>query len=258
MNFPRRETFKSAPILYAHRGACIDLPENTLEAFEAGLKQGADALELDIQCSSDGALIVFHDDDALRMCGINQEISSTKYAEIKKWRVLNNGKARKIPLLTDLLEAFPSVVKNIDIKPNSLHVAELAVETVRRHGQTNKVLLTSSHHRVLKKVRELKYEGPIGSSSTDVAHIFFYPHALLVKIKKPGQRVQVPLRQGLIKFSTTRFIKKCHRAGLLVDFWVINDMSVAKSLLDLGADGIMTDDPSAIIDAFAARRTTAH
>jgi glycerophosphoryl diester phosphodiesterase len=69
--------------------------------------------------------------------------------------------------------------------------------------------------------------------------------------------VQVPVKQGAIRFDRIAFIAKCHSLGLRVDYWTVDDPAEATRLLALGADGIMTNDPAAIRAAFVAAPSTA-
>src|SRR5207245_7758006 len=71
----------SGPRLYAHRGAAAELPENTLPGFERALQVGADALEMDVHRTRDGVIVVSHDPDGARCCGVAQAIVATDWAE---------------------------------------------------------------------------------------------------------------------------------------------------------------------------------
>lgn len=240
------------PLLFAHRGASALLPENTLEAFSVSMRQGATALELDVQCTRDDVIVVFHDDNGRRMTGVNKLISAFEYSDIKKWQVGQHSPALRIPTLEEFLEAFPLVLKNIDIKSRPLWVVDLVVKIIRRHKATETVVLTSSNNRSVDRIRELDYEGAIGSSYLDVAMALCLSKNQLRSRRRAGDRVQVPTSFGLLRFDRPTFIRKCHYADLLIDFWVINDAIEAKRLLALGADGIMTDNPSLLQPLFEA------
>lgn len=259
------DTSKPAPILFAHRGASAYLPENTLEAFSAGLEQGASAIELDLQCTQDNVIVVFHDENGQRMAGINKAISETPYKKIKQWQISHDPlfplkdqaltQSFTVPTLEDVLHHFPHVLKNIDIKKPSPKIVDLVVNIIKNFKATENIVLTSEFSANIKQIHTHNYDGILGSSRTDVARARFLPKAFLKKYCRAGSRVQIPVKWRSFRFDTKSFIDKCHYAGLLVDFWVINDSKEAQRLLSLGADGIMTDDPAALQHLFASSKT---
>ena len=78
-------SFSDRPLLFAHRGARTRFPENTLPAFIAAIEDGANALELDVQLTSDGVVVVMHDDDGERMCGVRQMVKDTTWTTVSSW-----------------------------------------------------------------------------------------------------------------------------------------------------------------------------
>ncbi len=238
--------------LYAHRGASASLPENTMEAFTEGLNAGANALELDIRCTSDDQLVVIHDEDGRRLAQIDRKITNCTWEEVRKWDVSCGLKSNliarefkrklyRIPRFEKVLQAFPKVVINVDIKTCEAHVPKLVLAAIKKNNAVDTTIVTSFYKNVMKRVHDLGYEGQMGFCKTDVGKLFFLPEFMLRGLK--GNIAQVPISVLCLNFAQKSFINKCHNLGLKVDFWTINDPALAKSLLDLGADGIMTDDP---------------
>jgi glycerophosphoryl diester phosphodiesterase len=93
-------TTRSAEII-AHRGASAEAPENTIEAFQLGLDQGADAIECDVHLSADGELVVIHDADLRRVAGIDKAINELALADLK---ALDS----RIPSLSEVLDLVPA------------------------------------------------------------------------------------------------------------------------------------------------------
>lgn len=104
--------------IYAHRGASAVLPENTLPAFARALADGADALETDVHLSKDGHVIVHHDATGLRTASVSRKVRDTTLADLRRWEAGHymNVAGHHVPTLAELLEAFPRVPVNVDIK----------------------------------------------------------------------------------------------------------------------------------------------
>ena len=249
--------------IYGHRGAPATFPENTMVSFEEALRVGADAIETDIRLSSDGKVVVFHDADASRLVGHSRSIESSTWSEIADWDVGYAyqeasggrpfvGKGIRAPLLEDVLSAFPTTRLNIDIKDGTDRAIQATVEVLRSAGAEQRVLLTSFHTRARHRLVELGYRGPLGFGIGQVLGLRFAPSPLLKFGRRAGDRIQIPVQQTGIRFGKPAFIKKMHALGIAVDFWTINDVQRARELIDLGADGIVTDDPQRIGEALRA------
>jgi glycerophosphoryl diester phosphodiesterase len=248
-------------LLYAHRGANFRLPENTIEAFRQGLQDGANALEMDVHATLDDVVIVFHDEDGQRLAGRGDLVRKTRWSTIKTWDLGANlradpvarhfmDKTFRVPTFEEVLNAFPSVPLNVDIKPDSLRLTSLIIELIRKAKAVERVRLTSSHLSVHNMLHALRYEGPVGMSSLEVYALYFAPEAWLQNMRLQNRAVQMPLRHGPFRLDGKNFIDKCHRLGMRVDYWVINNRDMAKELLAKGADGIMSDDPATILSVF--------
>ncbi|HKU38226.1 MAG TPA: glycerophosphodiester phosphodiesterase family protein [Polyangiales bacterium] len=240
------------PLLFAHRGAPSEHAENTLPAFAAALEQGADVLELDVRMSSDGHVMVSHDETGQRVYGMSQAISCTNFSTIKRWRVKrDNGLSYEPATLAEVLEAFPKVPLNVDVKQESPSMLLSLFDVIMGHAAEDRVLLTSFSARTLHRIRRLGYRGPIGMSQRDVALFVLGPRCLCSYARRGAARLQIPTRYAGLDLSTRLCIEKAHAFGLPVDYWVVNDPAEAERLLDLGADGIVTDEPKLLADVFA-------
>lgn len=256
------------PLLLAHRGASAERPENTLAAFELALDLGADVLELDVHPSRDGVLIVSHDPDALRSAGVARALADCDWAEIAGWDAgvgFQNssgerpfaGRGLGLPRFEDVLTALPNALFNVDVKLARDHELRSLLAAIRARQAESRVLLTSFSSEVLGLVRSLRYEGPLGLAESEVKRLFMSPAFLTRWFPLAGSRVQIPVRTDWLDLSRARLIDKCHRLGLAVDYWVINDPAQAERLLARGADGIFTDDTRALARVFARSPRTA-
>ncbi|MET0391242.1 MAG: glycerophosphodiester phosphodiesterase family protein [Polyangiales bacterium] len=240
------------PLLLAHRGAPGEHVENTLPSFWTALAYGADVLELDVRMSADGHIVVSHDATGSRVFGVDRAISATRYSDIKSWRVRGaSGLLYEPAGLSEVLEAFPSAALNIDVKQDRPDMLPSLLDLIMGHAAEERVLLTSFSARTLGRIRALGYHGPLGMSQRDAAFFLLGPRLPSLMPRGGAQRLQLPVRYGKLQLATRANIERAHAAGLRIDFWVVNNVVEAERLLDLGADGIVTDDPLSIARVYS-------
>lgn len=114
----------------------------------------------------------------------------------------------------------------------------------------DRVTIASFQTRTAIEVRRKGYAGETVLSQLEVITLLGMPAVLWRSLPYTGGAAQIPVAQGAIRFDRPAFLAKCHSLGLRVDYWVIDDPAEAKRLLDLGADGIMTNDPAALRPLF--------
>jgi glycerophosphoryl diester phosphodiesterase len=224
--------------IYAHRGASLEYPENTMAAFRRAVELGADALETDVHATADGVVVTSHDPDGARVFGAPRRIADCGWAEVRSWGV---------PSLEEVVGAFPGLPINVDLK---VDVAEIAVALLRRLEVEERVTLASFSSGTLRRVRALGYRGPTSLGRSEVVRLVSLPAAAQRgPLAPPGKAAQLPL-----SLAKSWVIRRCHALGLRVDYWTVNEPALARSLVELGADGIMTDDPASIVPALRGPR----
>jgi glycerophosphoryl diester phosphodiesterase len=250
-----------ARLLYAHRGASAECPENTMAAFERAMAIGVDALEMDVHVTRDDQLIVAHDDTAQRMSGSTCKWSDLDFAAARRldagWGFVAAdgsrpfaGKGIAVPAFEEVLVSFPAVRINVDIKGDRAVVAML--DLLHRMKAEERVTLASFQRATLVDVRKRGYAGMTGLSQSEIASLLALPAVAWRQLPNTGLAAQVPVKYGPVRFDRPSFIAKCHSLGLRVDFWTVDDRAEAQRLLDLGADGIMTNDPAVLRPLFRA------
>lgn len=252
------------PILYAHRGASAELPENTLPSFARAIELGADALETDAHLTRDGVVVLSHDETGMRMAGVPRAIRDCTWEEVRGWDVgwgFRRGFERpfknrgyRVPRLEEALVEIPDVVFNVDAKPRDDRMVDALVSVVRSLRAENRVRIASFHAENLRRVRKMGYAGETGLAQSEVIRLVFQPLRLLRRFPVPGNAAQIPVKVGPIRLDSTSFLDKAHALKLRVDYWTIDDPDQAKRLLALGADGIMTDDPARVAPVVRAFR----
>jgi glycerophosphoryl diester phosphodiesterase len=244
---------RPGPRLYAHRGASHELPENTIAAFQCAIDLGADAIETDAHLTRDGHVVLSHDPTGERMCGAPIAIADATLAEVQRW---DAGKGHRVPTLEEALATFPGIPFNVDAKSMQPEMPARIVEVVRRAKAEDRTLLASFASSTLRRIRALGYRGPTGLGQSEVVRLLAVPtRALrLPPFRLRGAAAQLPYRHFGLDLGTRRVIDKCHRLGLVVHYWTVNDPALATHLLDQGADGVMTDDPRTVGPAVVAWR----
>jgi len=278
--------------LWGHRGAPAERPENTLPSFLLALERGANALELDVHMTRDGQLVVSHDPSGRRVARAPERIRRSSLSEVKTWdagfgfiaprprawltRLRAQrwapaqlfdpfrgrpfvGQGYRMPTLEEVLVELPRTTLSVDIKPHRAEVLEPVLEVIRRQSAEHRVTLASFDAATIRAVRRYGYRGPTALARREIAALFAVPAPLASRFVAGATAAQVPVRQGPMVFGSRWFIAKCHALGLRVDFWTIDDPLEADRLFELGADGVMTNDPAALWPVFSrheARRQT--
>lgn len=226
------------PTVMAHRGLSADAPENTLYAFSDAILVGADFIELDVQQTRDGVLVVMHDSNLKRTTGVNKDIWDVDYADIQNldagsWFDPAYANAR-IPTLEETLQFVDKRAKlNIEIKPTkhgSDTLEQDVAELITRYQYTDACYVTSFSYGSLKKVKEANPEIRTGYLMS-VAYGQFYSlkYADAFSLNKV--------------FVTSQVVNAAHQQGKQIFAWTVNGMSEVRSLCNLHVDSIITDDP---------------
>ncbi|HKA68055.1 MAG TPA: glycerophosphodiester phosphodiesterase [Actinomycetes bacterium] len=239
------------PIPFAHRGGAAIGLENSMAAFRRAVKLGYRYLETDVHGTADGVLLAFHDRRLGRVTDRRGRIARLPYETVR--RALIAGQ-EPIPLLTDLLEEFPDARINIDVKEVSA-IGPL-IEVIRRTGCIDRVCVASFSDRRLAAVRAAlgprlcTAVGPIEALGLRTATLF----ERLRRLAPEGiPCVQLPARIGPLPVVDERLVGTAHSLGMHVHVWTIDDPATMHRLLDLGVDGIMTDQPEVLRDVLVAR-----
>jgi glycerophosphoryl diester phosphodiesterase len=251
------------PIAMAHRGgakfaANIGL-ENTLAAFQEAVALGYRYLETDVHATADGRLVAFHDTTLDRVTDAGGLVADLAYAAVQEARI---GGTEPIPLLTELLEELPTARLNIDIKADG--ALQPTIDTLRAHNALDRVCVGSFSERRVRAARKAlgprlaTAAGPMGTAA-----LRFSPGLLARLLATPAPVLQIPEHHEIqgrqIRVVTPGLLRRAHRTGKQVHVWfhdwATEDAATFHRLLDLGADGIVTDRIDVLRDVLADRGT---
>lgn len=232
------------PLIFAHRGACKVAPENTLPAFEAAIRVGADGVELDVQYSSDGSLVVIHNSALDKTSNGKGRVTAHTLAELQKldagsWFGPEFANTR-IPTLDEVLDLLRGkLLINIELKAFSATSKQLGidvVQVVRQHGMADQVVISSFNPFALRAARQA---GP------EIAG------GLLLSPDLPGWTRWGLVRkhsraQGLhpeLVMVDAAYMARANDLGLPVRVWTVNEEADLRRMRDLGVAAIITDLP---------------
>jgi glycerophosphoryl diester phosphodiesterase len=236
-----------APVAFAHRGGASHFPENSMRAFEHAVSLGYAYLETDAHATADGVLVAFHDKTLDRVTDSSGAIASLPASAVAKARIHGTD---PIPLLEDLLGAWPGIRFNIDVKdaPAARPLADL----LRRTAAWDRVCITSFSAARLRATRML-LDRPVCMATSPLG-------AAALRSGVPGRLLAsafdsrwVRCAQLPIGLATAPLIGRAHEAGLVVHVWTVNDRDLMVSLLDMGVDGIMTDQTGLLREVLISR-----
>ncbi|TGA87351.1 glycerophosphodiester phosphodiesterase [Streptomyces sp. MZ04] len=241
------------PLAFAHRGGAADGLENTAAAFRRAVDLGYRYIETDVHATSDGTLVAFHDATLDRVTDAAGRIADLPWSEVRHARVAGS---EPVPLFEELLESFPDVRWNVDVKaePALLPLLDL----LRRTGAWDRVCVGSfSEARVARAQRLAGPRLATSYGTRGVAALRLRSYGLPAAVRASAVCAQVPETHGGIRVVDRRFVRTAHARGLQVHVWTVNDADRMRALLDLGVDGIISDHIETLREVLKDRGTWA-
>ncbi|WP_307085829.1 glycerophosphodiester phosphodiesterase family protein [Arthrobacter agilis] len=240
------------PLALAHRGFAPDGGENTMAAFARAVELGFRYLEIDVRASSDGVVMVFHDEALDRVTDAGGPVAARTAEELAALPVGGGG---GVPTLEEVLLRWPDLRLNIDIKSDDC--VRPFVELVNRLGAHDRVLVASFSDRRRRRVLRL-LDAPTASSAGMTVNALLKLAAPLGLAGPLGrasrvQALQVPETYRGVRVVTPRFVAACHAAGLQVHVWTVNAREDMDRLFDLGVDGLVSDAGDVLVSCLRDR-----
>ncbi|WP_369388020.1 glycerophosphodiester phosphodiesterase [Streptomyces sp. CG1] len=236
---PKRHPYLDhpGPIAFAHRGGAADGIENTVAQFRRAVDMGYRYIETDVHATADGRLVAFHDSSLDRVTDGAGRIADLPWEDVRHARV---GGREPVPLFEELLETFPEVRWNVDIKAEP--ALRPLLDLIERTEAWDRVCVGSfSEARVLRAQRLAGPRLATSFGTRGVLSLRLRSWGLPAAVRRSAVAAQVPEAQSGVPVVDQRFVRAAHAYGLQVHVWTINEPERMHRLLDLGVDGIMTD-----------------
>ncbi len=225
-------------MVIAHRGASAYKPENTLSSFRLAVELGADMVEFDVQQSKDGHLIVFHDERLERTTSGKGFVRDLTLKELKD---LNACLEYKIPTLNEAI-AFLAGKVGLVIEIKILGIEKKVVETIKRSGVADDVIITSFFHLTVKKIKSIcsKIQTGVIVSSRPVNPLNFVFDA------------EADAMFPKYRYVDEELVLKAHKYGVHIFPWTVDSMDDIEKLAKMGVDGVVTNRPDMAISKLSS------
>lgn len=229
-------------LVWAHRGASGYAPENTLDSFQKAVEMQADGVELDVQMSKDGSLVVIHDETLERVSDGQGYVKDYTLEELKRFDVskpISGYSTVRIPTLEEVLEVLrpTNLTINIECKTGIFFypgLEEKVVELVKDMHMTERIWCSSFNHESILRVKKLSPEIKTGFLISDV----------MIDVAEYTSKQQVQaLHPALYHMQDAQLLGKCKSRGLKVHVWTVNRKEDMKKLSEAGVDAIITNYP---------------
>jgi glycerophosphoryl diester phosphodiesterase len=243
------------PLVIAHRGDSAHRPENTLASFASALEVGAVLVELDVQLTMDGHLVVLHDPTLDRTTTGRGDVRRMTLAEVRAVsagypeRFGNSYAGERVPTLSDALALLHGRARVlVELKSESVTddgeggLEARVAEEVRRSGMAGHVALISFDHRAIVRLQALAPEVTrgrlFGRTTAD---------ELLAHAREAGCELVMPHKSQL----SDALAERVHAAGLKLATWVVDEPEELRRLARFGLYGVGSNRPGVLIDAIA-------
>ncbi|MEZ4642333.1 MAG: glycerophosphodiester phosphodiesterase [Chloroflexota bacterium] len=256
---------QSRPMVIAHQGGEELRPSNTMTAFQHAVDLGVDVLEMDVHMTQDGVIVVMHDATVDRTTDGSGAIQEMTFAEIETldagyyWTDDDGatypyrGQGIRVPALAEVLQAFPDMPFNIEIKQAEPSIVVPFCDLLREYGMAEQVLVPSFDAETIAAMRATCPEVATSLVRPEVTQFWILNVlGLSAAFRAPGEAIQVPERStlpvlGEVQVVTERFVRNAHRHHVAVHVWTIDETDDMARLLDLGVDGLITDRPDRML-----------
>lgn len=232
--------------IWAHRGSSHTQPENTMAAFRQAVADGADGIEIDVQRTKDGEVVVCHDEHLLRLAGVNRELAALTWTELSELNVAHHagGTEHRVPLLSEVLELIhdSGLQLNIELKNSINPFAGLendVLSLVAEYGVTEQVCYSSFNHVSMARLAASGHGPDCGLLTSN---IIYRPVAYATAC---GAGAWHPLLNSL---QQPDYVRICHDAGLKVHAWTADEPAHINACLLSGIDALITNEPVLALD----------
>jgi glycerophosphoryl diester phosphodiesterase len=223
-------------LIMAHRGAALHAPENTLASVHRAISDSTDYIEIDVQETADGEVVVFHDSDFMKTAGNPLTVWDAVRADID---AIDVGSwfdpafaAERVPTLEEVLSAARGQARIIIELKYYGHDEDLerrVIDIVEQAGMADQIVVMSLKYDKIQKIRSMRSDWTYGLLTT--VHL------------GDATRFEVDFLAVNAVTATRGFVERAHRAGMDIYVWTVNDPYLMSAMMSRNVDGIITDDP---------------
>jgi glycerophosphoryl diester phosphodiesterase len=230
----------------AHRGSSKAAPENTMAAFKQAIADGADWIELDVQETADGEVVVYHDSDFMRLAGVGLKIWDATMADLQTIDIGSRFSPafsdERVPTLGAVLDACKGragVVIELKYYGHDQQLEQRVARIVDERGMASQIVVMSLELDAVRKMKRLRPDWKVG---------------LLISVSAGNlQNSGADFLAVNAAFADRRFVRSAHRRDTKVYVWTVDDASTMSAMMGRGVDGLITNKP-ALAKAVLAQR----
>jgi glycerophosphoryl diester phosphodiesterase len=223
-------------LIIAHRGAALHAPENTLASVHRAIEDSTDYIEIDVQETAEGEVVVFHDSDFMKTAGKPLRIWDSRRVDLDRIDIGSwfdpEYSAERVPTLEEVLLAARGRARvNIELKyyGHDVDLERKVIDIVERAGMVDQVVLMSLKYDKVQRVRAMRPD---------------WTYGLLTSVSLgDATRFNVDFLAVNAAAASRGFVERAHRSGLDVYVWTVNDPYLMSAMMSRNVDGIITDDP---------------
>ncbi len=237
--FFERLNIKRTVAITAHRGSKVRAPENTLSALRQAIAEGADYAEIDVQTTADGVVVLLHDADLMRVASVRRRLRDMNYHELKDVDVGSwfapEFSSERVPSLQEVIDVARGRIKlNIELKFtwSDPTLAEKVGDIIQRNGFVSDCVVSSLNFEALTEIQRTFPELTTGF--------------IVMQAMGDLSRMETDFLSISAARATPRLVRAVHRRGGEVHVWTVNDLNNALTMIEMGVDNIITDEPMEI------------
>ncbi|UCZ52408.1 glycerophosphodiester phosphodiesterase [Bacillus shivajii] len=254
------------PLVIAHQGGEHLAPSNTLAAFEQARELGVDVIEFDVHMTKDGYLVAIHDNTVDRTTDGIGKVNDLTLEEIRAldaadyFQDLNGEYSYKeqgvtIPTVEEIFDEFSDMRLNIELKATNdpefyEPMSKRLWELIEEYGNAKRVLVASFEHDIIEMFQEVSNgQVPVSGGRQEVTKFVVFHKLFLNGLYRANvDAIQIPTEESIFNLKDEKLIHGAKKRGMDVHYWTINDQDKMRELVELGADGIITDRPDLLIE----------
>lgn len=253
------------PIVIAHRGGGSLAPENTLVAFEKARSLGVEVLELDLQMTKDGHLVVFHDETLERTTNGEGRVTELTLSELRRFdaaytfrdirgRYIYRDQGIKIPTLEEVFQQFGDLrliidIKDVDYSQHEHELEQTLWDLIERYNMQEKVLVYSFSEEVIRRF-DMYAQGQValGAPNEEVTRFVFFHKLFLNRLYRPqSDTFLVQPQVTIFNLKDKKLIDGAEQLNMQLFYWTIDQEQEMRQLLERGAHGIVTNRPDLLL-----------
>jgi glycerophosphoryl diester phosphodiesterase len=254
------------PLVIAHQGGELLAPSNTITAFQQAVDLGVDVLEFDIHITKDGHLVTIHDPTVERTTNGKGYVHDFTLSDIQKldagyhFEDLNGelsyrGKGAYIPSLEEVFKTFPDMRMVIEIKDDNPserieEISEKLWSLIQKYKKEDQVIVASFDQKIIDQFKEISDgKTALSAGEAEIKKFIIFNKLFLSNLYQPNaDAFQIPTKESIFNLASKDVIKEAERRNVNIQYWTIDDKETMRSLLEDGANGIITNRPDLMLE----------